>query len=162
MIDHQCFAEALTAIELPLKKSNRGYEPEQLVTQFSISVWCAANRFEYAEVTRHAPVLRELFGFKTMANFQAIMGLFKRFSQQDNDRISGDLYGFLFGQLKLEVLALNLDHTDMTRDRQQMWVSTSNNPAKRGESPTPPLNGLYLRYTHDRRQLAAPWERLRV
>jgi hypothetical protein len=74
MIDHQCFAEALKAIELPPKKSNRGYEPEQLVTQFSISVWCAANRFEHAEVTRHAPVLRELFGFKTMANFQAIWG----------------------------------------------------------------------------------------
>ena len=73
MLDHLGFAEALKAIQLPPKQSNRGYEPDQLVTQFMLSVWCGANRFEHAEVTRNDPVLRELFGFKTMANFKAIM-----------------------------------------------------------------------------------------
>jgi len=40
MIDHQGFADALMAIQLPPKQSNLGYEPEQLVTQFMLSVWC--------------------------------------------------------------------------------------------------------------------------
>jgi hypothetical protein len=99
MLDHLKFGEALKAIQLPPKKSNRGYEPEPLVTQFMLSVWCGANRFEHAEVTRHDPVLKELFGIKTMANFKAIMRLFKRFTQQDNDRISGQMYRWMLTTL---------------------------------------------------------------
>ena len=47
------FREALQEAGLPLKGSNRGYEPEQLIEQFLIGVWCGANRFEHMEVTRH-------------------------------------------------------------------------------------------------------------
>ena len=79
------------------------------------SVWCGANRFEHAEVTRHDPVLKELFAIKTMANFKAIMRLFKRFTQQDNDRISGQMYRWMFDHLKLDGLTLNLDSTVMNR-----------------------------------------------
>ena len=50
-----------------------------------------------------------------MANFKAIMRLLKRFTQQDNDRISGNLYRWPFGQLKLDGLTLDLDSTVMTR-----------------------------------------------
>jgi hypothetical protein len=110
-----------------------------------LSVWCGANRFEHAEVTRHDPVLRELFGFKTMANFQAIMRLFKRFTQQDNDRISGDLYRWLFGLLKLDGLTLDLDSTVMTRFGQQMGASRGYNPAKRGRA-SPDLSQVDLVY----------------
>ena len=155
MLDHLGFAEALKAIQLPPKQSNRGYEPDQLVTQFTLSVWCGANRFEHAEVTRHAPVLRELFGFKTMANFKAIMRLFKRFTQQDNDRISGDLYRWLFGQLKLDGLTLDLDSTVMTRYGQQMGVSRGYNPAKRGRASHHPL----MAFISDTRMIANCWLR---
>ena len=44
------------ACDLPQPGSNRGYRPEQLITQFMLSVWCGANRFEHGEVTRHDPV----------------------------------------------------------------------------------------------------------
>ena len=40
MLDHPGFAGALKAIQLHPKQSNRVYEPEQLVTQFMLSVWC--------------------------------------------------------------------------------------------------------------------------
>jgi hypothetical protein len=36
---------------------NRGYAPEQLITQFMLSVWCGANRFEQGELTRHDQLL---------------------------------------------------------------------------------------------------------
>jgi hypothetical protein len=50
---------------------NRGYRPDQLITQFMRSVRYCANRFEHGEVTRHDPVLERLFGFKRFANFKA-------------------------------------------------------------------------------------------
>ena len=40
MLDHLGFESALTASGLPQPGSNRGYRPEQLITQFMLSV-CA-------------------------------------------------------------------------------------------------------------------------
>jgi len=42
MLDHLGFDAALTAAGLPQPKSNRGYRPEQLITQFLLSIWCGA------------------------------------------------------------------------------------------------------------------------
>jgi hypothetical protein len=56
MLDHIDINRALRESEMPQPGSNRGYAPEQLVTQFMLSVWCGANRFEHGEVTRHDPV----------------------------------------------------------------------------------------------------------
>ena len=67
MLDHLHFDQALQVSGLPQPGSNRGYRPEQLITQFMLSVWCGANRFEHGEVTRHDPVLGRLFGFSRMA-----------------------------------------------------------------------------------------------
>jgi len=36
MLDHLQFEQALKTFLLPPKQSNRGYEPEQLVTQFML------------------------------------------------------------------------------------------------------------------------------
>ena len=58
MLDHLEFDAALSSAGLPQPKSNRGYRPEQLLTQFMLSIWCGANRFEHGEVTRHDPVLK--------------------------------------------------------------------------------------------------------
>ena len=74
MLDHLGFEAALVACDLPQPGSNRGYRPEQLITQFMLSVWCGANRFEHTEVTRHDPVLKRLFGFTRMAKSKPSCG----------------------------------------------------------------------------------------
>ena len=71
ILDRLGFEPALAAAGLPQPGRNRGYCPEQLITQFMLSVWCGANRFEHGEVTRRDPVLKQLFGFKRTANFKA-------------------------------------------------------------------------------------------
>jgi hypothetical protein len=93
LLDHLGFESALPAADLPAPSSNRGYSPEQLVTQFMLSVWCGANRFEHGEVTRHDPVLQKLFGFKRMANFKAIIRYGKQegAAKGDNPRKPGRL-----------------------------------------------------------------------
>lgn len=155
MLDHLQFEQALKTFQFPPKQSNRGYEPEQLVTQFMLSVWCGANRFEHAEVTRHDPVLKDLFGFKTMANFKAIMRLLKRFTQQDNDRISHQMYRWLFDHLKLDGLTLDLDSTVMTRYGKQLGAARGYNPRKRGRPSHHPL----MAFISDTRMIANCWLR---
>ncbi len=98
MLDHLNFDQALQGSGLPQPGSNRGYRPEQLIIQFMLSVWCGANRFEHGEVTRHDPVLKRLFGFQQMANFKAVMRLFRKCTQATNEQVFGTLYRWLFAQ----------------------------------------------------------------
>ncbi len=80
-----------------------------------LSVGCGANRFEQGEVTRHEPVLKRLFGFKRMANFKAVMRLFGKFSQGTHESVMDSLYQWMFSQLSINGITLDLDSTVMTR-----------------------------------------------
>ncbi|SDZ18709.1 hypothetical protein [Nitrosomonas sp. Nm58] len=53
MLDRIGFNVAAASCGLPQPGSNRGYAPIQLLLQFMLLIWCGANRFEQAEVTRH-------------------------------------------------------------------------------------------------------------
>ncbi len=134
MLDHLGFESALTASGLPQPGSNRGYRPEQLITQFMLSVWCGANRFEHGEVTRHDPVLKRLFGIKRMANFKAVMRLFKKFTQSTNESVMDSLYQWMFSQLSINGITLDLDSTVMTRYGAQEGAARGYNRAKRGRA----------------------------
>ena len=50
MMDHLGFPSLLKSLPLPQPKSNRGYDPTQLMMQFMISVWCGANAYEQCEI----------------------------------------------------------------------------------------------------------------
>jgi Transposase DDE domain group 1 len=134
MLDHMGFDGALSQAGLPQPGSNRGYAPEQLITQFMLSVWCAANRFEHGEVTRHDPVLKRIFGIKRMANFKAVMRLFRRFTQNSNEAVMDKLYGWMFDQISIDGITLDVDSTVMTRYGQQEGAARGYNPAKRGRA----------------------------
>jgi hypothetical protein len=155
LLDHMDFASALQQAELPQPGSNRGYRPEQLIMQFMLSVWCGANRFEHAEVTRHDPVLKQLFGFKQMANFKAIMRLFRKFTQADNERIANSLYAWQFQQLSIDGLTLDLDSTVMTRCGTQEGAARGYNPTKPGRVSHHPL----MAFISDTRMIANCWLR---
>jgi hypothetical protein len=85
MLDHIGWDGALKRAELPQPGSNRGYAPEQLVTQFMLEVWCGANRFEHLEVTRLDSVLGTIFGDARIANYRALTRLLDKF---DHARIA--------------------------------------------------------------------------
>ncbi len=48
MLEQVGLEAALMQRGLPLPGSNRGYSPNQLVTQFLLNIWCGGNRFEHA------------------------------------------------------------------------------------------------------------------
>ena len=155
MLDHLDFDGALRAGGLPQPGSHRGYAPEQLIVQFMLSVWCGANRFEHGEVTRHDPVLRRLFGFRRMANFKAVMRLFRKFTQATNEQVFGRLYGWLPAQLAVDRFTLDLDSTVMTRYGRQEGAARGYNPAKPGRLSHHPL----MAFVSDTRMVANGWLR---
>jgi hypothetical protein len=73
MMDKMSFFDFLKTTPLPQPGSNRGYDPVQIITQFIISVWCGANRYEHLEVTRFDAVIQNLFGWKQMAGHRAFV-----------------------------------------------------------------------------------------
>ena len=155
MLDHLHFDQALQASGLPQPGSNRGYRPEQLITQFMLSVWCGANRFEHGEVTRHDPVLGRLFGFSRMANFKAVMRLFRKFTQATNEHVFGHLYRWFFTQIAVDGLTLDLDSTVMTRYGTQEGAVRGYNPTKPGRPSHHPL----MAFVADTRMIANCWLR---
>ena len=155
MLDHLEFDQALVDCQLPQPGSNRGYRPEQLLTQFMLSVWCGANRFEHGEVTRHDPVLKHVFRFDRMANFKAVMRLFKKFDQATNESVMDSLYQWLFNQININGITLDLDSTVMTRYGEQEGAARGYNPAKRGRASHHPL----MAFVADTRMIANCWLR---
>ncbi|MHB8623866.1 MAG: IS1380 family transposase [Sulfuricaulis sp.] len=139
LLDRIGFDSALRTSGLPEPGSNRGYRPEQLITQFMLSVWCRANRFEHQEVTRHNPVLQRLFGFSRMANFEAVMRLFRKFSRARNERVMQLLYRWWLTQLSVDKLTLDLDSTVITRYGAQAGARRSYNPRESGRASHHPL-----------------------
>jgi hypothetical protein len=64
LLDRKGIISELVANDLPEQRSNRGFNPIQLITCFMVSVWCGANRFEHLEVRRFDEVLRKIFGLR--------------------------------------------------------------------------------------------------
>jgi len=155
MLDRMGMDAALKDLELPQPGSNRGYAPEQLFMQFMLSVWCGANRFEHGEVTRHDGVLQKLFGWTRMANFKAVMRLFRKFDQATNERVFGAWYAGLFSQLRIGGLTLDLDSTVMTRYGTQEGTAVGYNPQKPGRASHHPL----LAFIADTQMVANLWLR---
>lgn len=155
MLDHMGFGNALARAGLPPPGSNRGYAPEQLITQFMLSVWCGANRFEHGEVARHDPVLKRIFGFSRMANFKAVMRLFRRFTQSTNEGVMDSLYRWMFDQISINGITLDVDSTVMTRYGVQKGAAKGYNPAKRGRASHHPL----MAFVSETRMIANCWLR---
>ncbi len=151
LLDRIGFESVWRRCGLPEPGSNCGYRSEQLITQFMLSVWCGANRFEHHEVTRHDPVLQRLFGFKRMANFKAVMRLFRKFSPARNEQVMNTLHRWWFTQWSVDGLTLDLDSTVMTRYGAQQGY----NPRKPGRASHHPL----MAFISDPRMVANFWLR---
>ncbi len=81
--------------------------------------------------------------------------LFRKFTQATNERVLGALYRWLFAQLAVDGLTLDLDSTVMTRYGQQEGATRGYNPSKRGRTSPPPLMAL----VSDLRMVANCWLR---
>ena len=85
-----------------------------------------------------------------MSNFKAVMRLFKKFSQSTNEVVMDTLYQWMFNQININGIILDLDSTVMTRYGTQEGVARGYNPAKRGRASHHPL----MAFVADTRMIA--------
>jgi hypothetical protein len=128
----------------------------QLVEQLIVSIWCGAARFVHADITRLDATLTRLFGWGCAAGHKAIVRLFQRFNQADASRLQTSSYRWLFGQLSLNPVTLDVDSTVMTRWGKQIeGGSKGYNPKHHGRNSHHPL----LAFVADWRLVANLWLR---
>jgi hypothetical protein len=141
---------------LPAPRSNRGYEPLQLIEQFIVSIWCGACRFVHAETVRMDSTLTRLFGWPKAAGHKAIMRLFARFDMLTNERVQAEAYRWFFGKITaLKRVTLDVDSTVITRNGEQEGAARGYNPGKHGRASHHPL----LAFVAEARMVANFWLR---
>ena len=112
MLDGLGFKAVMQSWDLPQPGSNRGYGPERLIEQIIVSIWCEAARFVHADITRLDCTPIRLFGWSKAAGHKAIVRLFQRFDQASAKRVQLRRYQWLFSELGLGPVILNVDcHT---------------------------------------------------
>lgn len=156
MLDGMAFKEAMQSWQLPPPGSNRGYQPQQLIEQMIVSIWCGAARFAHADITRLDTTLVRLFGWGHAAGHKAIVRLFQRFDQPSATRVQSSSYRWLFDKLRLNPITLDVDSTVLTRWGSQIEGGTKGyNPKHHGRASHHPL----LAFVADWRLVANFWLR---
>jgi len=139
MLDKIEFAKILSELDIPKPGSNRGYSGTQLVISFIVSIWCGANKFFHTEVTRQDEVIKEIFGWKSMAGHLSFERFFCKFSKARNQRVFTDLYQWFFNQLKFDNYTLDVDSSVLTRYGSQEGATKGYNPSKPGRPSHHPI-----------------------
>ena len=149
------FSEAATQWDLPQPGSNRGYQPVQIIEQFMVSIWCGANRFAHAEITRLDATLTRLFGWNKVAGHKAIMRFFNRFDMARNEQVQDQIYRWFFDRISINRLTVDVDSTIITRCGSQQGTAKGYNPSKPGRKSHHPL----LAFIAESRMVANFWLR---
>jgi len=155
MLEHIDFKQMLTELDLPKPSSNRGYQPEQIILSFLVSVWCGANKFLHTEVTRHDDVISKIFNWKRICGQDTYKRFFNKFSQKKNQEIFEKMYQWFFEQLVFDNYTLDMDSSILTRYGEQEGAKTGYNPKKPGRKSHHPL----MAFVADCRMVANLWLR---
>lgn len=155
MLDVIGFRTAAQSWDLPQPGSNRGYPPIQIIEQFIVSIWCGANRFAHAEITRFDKTLTRLFEWKKVAGHKAIVRLFAKFDMARNEHVQADIYRWIFDHIRLNRITLDMDSTVITRYGTPEGGAKGYNAAKPGRLSHHPL----LAFVAECRMVANFWLR---
>lgn len=139
MMKQMKFTEFLAQTPLPQPRSNRGYDPVQIILQFIVSIWCGANRYEHLEVSRFDGVLQQLLGWKRMAGHRAFVRFFQKFTMETNSNVFPTFYKWFFDNLTFDNYTLDFDSSVITRYGDQQGSAVGYNAKKPGRKSHHPL-----------------------
>lgn len=155
MLDQSGIDEVLESMGLPQPRSNRGYDPAQIIKSFLVSVWCGANRFIHTEVTRQDEVIRRIFGWRRICGQDTYKRFFRKFTQEMNQRVFTMLYQWFFRGLRFDNYTLDVDSSVLTRYGDQEGAQVGYNVSKPGRKSHHPL----MAFIADCRMVANLWLR---
>lgn len=126
-------------LDLPKSGSNRGYKTYSIVEGFITSIWCGANKFLHTEVTRHDAALGKIFDWKNTPGQDTYKRFFGKFTQATNQKVSDNLYSWIFDNFKFDNFTLDIDSSVMTKYGTQEGAKKGYNPKKKGRPSYHPL-----------------------
>ncbi len=153
MLDKCHFSERFAQSNIPIRGSNRGYNPIQLILGLFAGVWCGANCFGHLDVVRYDSALCKLLGWARGADHRAYQRYFNKFSQAINQRVFSELFSWFFCELHFDNYTLDFDSTVMVREGNQEGAAKGYNPKRPGRLSHHPL----LAFVSDVRMIANYW-----
>lgn len=155
MISRMGLREALRASALPRPGSNRGYDPVEMLEVFMACVWIGGARFSHTGMIRFDEALKGIFGWRRVAEVSTFTRFFRRFKQEDVDRVFGHVGRWFWAQMPAQRMTLDLDSSVVTRYGKQEGVAIGYNPRKHGHASHDPL----FAFAADIRMVVHAWLR---
>jgi hypothetical protein len=86
-IDKTNIEDNLRSVNLPMPKSNAGYDPVDIVKAFWLSIFTGASRFVHADWLRYDTTLQSIFEFKRIPSLATYSRFFQKFSLKRNSEV---------------------------------------------------------------------------
>lgn len=154
-IDQTGIREELSKLNLPYPKSNRGYDPGQIIESFWLSIWTGASRYIHCDWLRYDLTLQSIFGWTQMPSQSTYSRFFGKFSQSRNTEVFPALQHWFFDQIGIDSITVDFDSTVLTRYGDQQGSAKGYNPNKRGRNSHHPL----MAFVSQTRMVANAWMR---
>ena len=87
LIDNSGLKAKLKELLLPYPKSNRGYNPIDVIESFWVCVWLGGVRFAHTALIRFDEVLKTVFDWKRVASVSTYTRFFNKFNRPMVDNI---------------------------------------------------------------------------
>jgi len=134
------FRDVASRWHLPQPKSNRGYNPVQILEQMIVSVWAGAENYSQTDISRSDPVIQRIFDWKNVAEHKAVQRFLQKFNLGTSSNYMREVYGWLFSQIPVKSVNLELDSTVVTRTGTQIQgAKVGYNPRYKGRNSHHPL-----------------------
>lgn len=139
LIDNVKVREKLKELPLPFPRSNRGYNPLDIVESFWVCVWAGGMRFAHTSLIRFDNVLKEIFGWKSVPSVSTYTRFFNKFTREAIDNVFINFNKWFFPQIPINSFTMDLDSTVFTRYGNQEGAAKGYNPNKKGRNSHHPL-----------------------
>lgn len=139
LVDQSGIKDVLRKCDLPQPKSNRGYDPMDIIESFWTSIWVGASRFTHCSWLRYDTTLKEIFNWTEVPSQSTFSRFFGKFSLKRNTEVFPRIQQWVFEQMRFDNMTLDLDSSVMTRYGEQEGAKVGYNPHKPGRSSHHPL-----------------------
>lgn len=147
--------EVLEACGMPQPRSNRGYDPVDILESFLVTVWTGGCRFSHTAMVRYDEALKRIFGWKQVPCVSSFTRFFGRFGRIEVDNVFGYINRWFWKKVNPITITLDLDSTVVTRFGEQEGSCLGYNPKKPGRPSHHPL----MAFVADIRMVLHAWLR---
>lgn len=139
-LDKIRFRDVASTWHLPQPGSNRGYDPTQIIEQMIVSVWAGAENYSQTDISRSDPAIQRVFDWTKVAEHKAIQRFLQKFNLETSSRYMREVYQWLYSQIPMKAVNIELDSTVVTRSGKQIeGAKIGYNPRYRGRNSHHPL-----------------------